>query len=90
MVRPFPSSQPRVSWLNGSPRSSASVWRATSNSIARSSDRNELRFLTSTFVPNRSEPAARTETLPSIRMLPASMTAFEAPMYRRMSRSASP
>ncbi len=80
MVCPFVSSQPRVSWKRRSPRASASVWRATSNSMARSRDRNELRFLTSTLVPNVSDPTGRMETLPSMRMLPASMSAFEAPM----------
>ncbi len=64
--------------------------RSTSNSIARSSERNELRFFTSTLVPNASLPTGRTLTLPSIRMEPASMSASDAPMKRRTSRSVSP
>ena len=74
-VRPS-SSQPRVSCTSGSPRSRASAWRSTSNSSARSSERKLLRFFTSTLVPKAVEPAGRTLTLPSIRMLPASMSAF--------------
>ena len=90
IVRPFSSSQPRVSWTRVSPRSSASACRATSYSRARSSERKLLRFFTSTFVPKEAAPIGRRLTLPSIRMLPASMSAYEAPIARSSSRSVSP
>ncbi len=90
MVRPAVSSQPRVSCTSGSPRSRASVWRSTSKASARSRERKLLRFFTSTLVPKADEPAGRTLTLPSIRMLPASMSALLAPMARSSSRSVSP
>ena len=41
---------------SGSPASSAAAWRSISNAIARSTERNEFMFLTSTRVPNASVP----------------------------------
>ena len=80
MVRPSLSCQPRVSWVSRSPRSSASAWRATSNSMARSSERKLLRFLTSTLVPKVCVPIGLRLTLPSIRIEPVSMSPSLAPM----------
>ena len=60
---------------------SRSRWRASSNSSARTRNRNELRFFSSTFTPNRGSPRRRTEMLPSIRRFPFSMSASDTPQY---------
>ena len=77
-----PSSQPRVSIVSGSPASSAAAWRSISYAIARSTDRNEFMFLTSTRVPKASSPRSRSETFASTRIWPRSMSASLAPIAR--------
>ena len=57
-MRPAPSSQWRVCWTTGSPDSMRAIWRSASYSMARPSDRTELRFLISHRVPNGSSAAA--------------------------------
>ena len=63
------------------------IWRAASYSMARPSDRSELRFLISQRVPNAVVPAGRTETLASTRMEPSSMRPSDAPVAIRIPRS---
>ena len=86
-VRPADSSQCKVSWLTFSPFSMRAICRAASNSMARPSERIELRFLTSQRVPNSLDPTGRTETLASTRMDPSSMRPSEAPVATRIPRS---
>jgi hypothetical protein len=43
--------------------------------------RTEFKFLSSTFVPNFSSPARRTETFASQRRFPFSMSASDAPTH---------
>ena len=88
-VTPRSSSQPRVSWISGSPARRARVWRSISNAIARSTERNEFMFLTSTRVPNASVPTGRSETFASTRIWPFSSAASDAPIVTSSSRSSS-
>ena len=88
-VAPLASSQPRVSWRSGSPASRAAAWRSISKAIARSTERSEFMFLTSTRVPKGSVPRGRSETLASTRIWPFSISASETPIVRRRSRSSS-
>ena len=85
-MRPAASSQWRVSWRTVSPPSSRSIWRSASWSMARPSERSELRFLISQRVPQGS-PARLTETLASTRIEPSSILASLTPVARRMARS---
>ena len=54
-------------------RRAPSICRSISNAIARSSERTEFMFLISTFVPNASVPAGRSETFASQRSDPSSI-----------------
>ena len=83
-----PSSQPRVSIVSDSPASSALACRSISNAIARSTERKEFMFLTSTRVPNSVAPRGRSDTFASTRIWPFSISASEAPIAR-MSRCSS-
>ena len=86
-VRPSSSAQWRVSWRIASPASSSTIWRAASYSMARPSDRTELRFLISQRVPKASVPRRRTDTLASTRIDPSSILASLTSVATRMARS---
>ena len=85
-MRPDASSQWRVSWRTRSPLSRRSIWRSASCSMARPSERSELRFLISQRVPHGS-PARWTETLASTRIEPSSILASLTSVARRIARS---
>ena len=85
-MRPSASFQWRVSWRIASPASSTSIWRRASYSMARPSERSELRFLISQRVPNGS-PGRWTDTLASTRIEPSSIFPSETPVATRMARS---
>ena len=70
-----------------SPASSSSIWRRASYSMARPSERSELRFLISHRVPSSASPAGRTDTLASTRIDPSSIFPSDTPVATRMARS---
>ena len=88
MVVPSVSRNERVSWTIFPPPATTSVWRAISKTSARSTLRNELMFLISTFVPSFVAPTGRIETLASQRSDPFSMSHSETPAKRSRRRSA--
>ena len=85
-MRPSFSFQWRVSCRTTSPSPRSSICRRASYSIARPSERTELRFLISQRVPSGS-PGRRTDTLASTRIEPSSILASEASMATRIARS---
>ena len=83
-VRPATSSQCRVSCRTDSPDASRSAWRWASYSMARPSERSELRFLISQRVPRSSVPSRRTDTLASTRSEPSSIFPSLTPVATRI------
>src|SRR5207248_10958631 len=68
-------------------RSSASICRSISYSMASRIKRNEFTFLISVLVPNFSWPRGRTLTLASHRSEPSSILQSLTPVYRMSSLS---
>jgi hypothetical protein len=65
----------------------SAICLSISNSMARCMKRTELRFFSSTFVPNFSSPTLRTETFASQRRFPFSMSASDAPTHCKARRT---
>ena len=86
-MRPASSSQCRVCWTTRSPASRSAIWRSASKSMARPSERTELRFLISHRVPKGSSEERRTETLASTRIEPSSILPSDAPEATSTARS---
>src|SRR5712692_5121277 len=70
-----------------SPARAMAIWRCTSYSRARSTERKLFMFLISVLTPRACCPRGRIEMLASQRRLPSSIRPEDTPRYTRISRS---